>query len=121
MYVAPANGSKHAIPFSCSVFIKIHFLLRDVAAFWLRFQLGFYVIPVVAFVFYVLASLELIAEEIEDRFWWRSERRADGTHCTVFRNHIGNSCESAKNIRGKKRPQRTGVRFCRYFDQVHQL
>ncbi len=32
------------------------------------FQLGFYVIPVVAFVFYVLASLELIAEEIEDPF-----------------------------------------------------
>lgn len=32
------------------------------------FQLGFYVIPVVAFIFYVLASLELIAEEIEDPF-----------------------------------------------------
>ena len=30
--------------------------------------MGFYVIPVVAFVFYVLASLELIAEEIEDPF-----------------------------------------------------
>ena len=32
------------------------------------FQLGYYVIPVVAFVFYVLASLEIIAEEIEDPF-----------------------------------------------------
>lgn len=32
------------------------------------FQLGYYVIPVVAFIFYVLASLELIAEEIEDPF-----------------------------------------------------
>jgi len=32
------------------------------------FQLGYYIIPVVAFVFYVLASLELIAEEIEDPF-----------------------------------------------------
>jgi putative membrane protein len=32
------------------------------------FQLGFYVIPVVAFIFYVLASLEIIAEEIEDPF-----------------------------------------------------
>jgi putative membrane protein len=32
------------------------------------FSLGYYVIPVVAFVFYVLASLELIAEEIEDPF-----------------------------------------------------
>ena len=32
------------------------------------FQLGYYVVPVVVFVFYVLASLELIAEEIEDPF-----------------------------------------------------
>jgi putative membrane protein len=32
------------------------------------FQLGYYVIPVVVFIFYVLASLELIAEEIEDTF-----------------------------------------------------
>jgi putative membrane protein len=32
------------------------------------FQLGYYVIPVVVFIFYVLASLELIAEEIEDPF-----------------------------------------------------
>ncbi len=30
------------------------------------FDLGYYVIPVVVFIFYVLASLELIAEEIED-------------------------------------------------------
>jgi putative membrane protein len=30
--------------------------------------LGYWVIPVVAFIFYVLASLELIAEEIEDPF-----------------------------------------------------
>ena len=32
------------------------------------FSLGYYVIPVVVFTFYVLASLELIAEEIEDPF-----------------------------------------------------
>jgi putative membrane protein len=32
------------------------------------FTLSYFVIPVVAFVFYVLASLELIAEEIEDPF-----------------------------------------------------
>ena len=32
------------------------------------FSLGFWVIPVVAFIFYVLSSLELIAEEIEDPF-----------------------------------------------------
>jgi putative membrane protein len=32
------------------------------------FSLGFITIPVVAFIFYVLGSLELIAEEIEDPF-----------------------------------------------------
>jgi putative membrane protein len=31
-------------------------------------SLGYYAVPVVVFVFYVLASLELIAEEIEDPF-----------------------------------------------------
>ena len=36
--------------------------------FGLVFSLGYYVIPVVVFIFYVLASLELIAEEIEDPF-----------------------------------------------------
>jgi putative membrane protein len=32
------------------------------------FSLGYITIPVVIFIFYVLASLELIAEEIEDPF-----------------------------------------------------
>jgi ion channel-forming bestrophin family protein len=57
------------IPFSYSVFIKkfIFFYIMTLP-FGYVFQLGYYVIPVVAFVFYVLASLELIAEEIEDPF-----------------------------------------------------
>ncbi len=57
------------IPFSYSVFIKkfIFFYIMTLP-FGFVFQLGFYVIPVVAFIFYVLASLELIAEEIEDPF-----------------------------------------------------
>jgi putative membrane protein len=57
------------IPFSYSVFIKkfIFFYIMSLP-FGYVFQLGFYVIPVVAFIFYVLASLELIAEEIEDPF-----------------------------------------------------
>lgn len=57
------------IPFSYSVFIKkfIFFYIMTLP-FGYVFQLGFYIIPVVAFVFYVLASLELIAEEIEDPF-----------------------------------------------------
>ena len=57
------------IPFSYSLFIKkfIFFYIMTLP-FGYVFQLGFYVVPVVAFIFYVLASLELIAEEIEDPF-----------------------------------------------------
>lgn len=57
------------IPFSYSVFIKkfIFFYIMTLP-FGYALQLGYYVIPVVVFVFYVLASLELIAEEIEDPF-----------------------------------------------------
>lgn len=57
------------IPFSYSVFIKkfIFFYVMSLP-FGFVFQLGYYVIPIVAFIFYVLASLELIAEEIEDPF-----------------------------------------------------
>lgn len=57
------------IPFSYSVFIKkFIFIYVMTLPFGFVFQLGYYVIPVVAFIFYVLASLELIAEEIEDPF-----------------------------------------------------
>ncbi len=57
------------IPFSYSVFVKkfIFFYVMTLP-FGFVFSLGYYVIPVVAFVFFVLASLELIAEEIEDPF-----------------------------------------------------
>lgn len=57
------------IPFSYSVFIKkfIFFYVMTLP-FGFVFQIGYYVIPVVSFIFYVLASLEIIAEEIEDPF-----------------------------------------------------
>jgi putative membrane protein len=57
------------IPYSYSVFIKKFIFFYIMTLPWgYVFQLGFYVIPAVAFVFYVMASLELIAEEIEDPF-----------------------------------------------------
>jgi ion channel-forming bestrophin family protein len=57
------------IPFSYSVFIKKFIFFYVMTLPWgFVFQLGYYTIPVVAFIFYVLASLELIAEEIEDPF-----------------------------------------------------
>jgi putative membrane protein len=57
------------IPFSYSEFIK-KFIFFYVMTLPLGFALtlGYITIPIVAFIFYVLASLELIAEEIEDPF-----------------------------------------------------
>lgn len=57
------------IPFSYSVFVKkfVFFYIMTLP-FGFVFSLGYYVIPVVAFIFFVLASLELLAEEIEDPF-----------------------------------------------------
>ena len=57
------------IPFSYCIFLKKFIFFYVLALpFGLAFTLGFYTIPVVAFIMYVLASLELIAEEIEDPF-----------------------------------------------------
>ncbi len=57
------------IPFSYSVFLK-KFIFGYVMTlpFGYMFTLGYIAIPVIVFIFYVLASLELIAEEIEDPF-----------------------------------------------------
>jgi putative membrane protein len=57
------------IPYSYSSFLKkfIFFYVMTLP-FGYVFNLGYYVVPVVIFIFYVLASLELIAEEIEDPF-----------------------------------------------------
>jgi len=57
------------IPFSYSTFIK-KFIFTYVITmpFGFAITLGWLTIPVTAFMFYILASLELIAEEIEDPF-----------------------------------------------------
>ncbi|HOY49605.1 MAG TPA: bestrophin family ion channel [Flavobacteriales bacterium] len=60
---------KTPIPLSYSVFLKkFIFLYVMTLPFGYVFSLGYWVMPVVAIIFYVLASLELIAEEIEDPF-----------------------------------------------------
>jgi len=57
------------IPYSYSAFIKkFIFIYVLTLPFGYAFSLGYYVAPVVVFIFYVLGSLELIAEEIEDPF-----------------------------------------------------
>jgi ion channel-forming bestrophin family protein len=57
------------IPFSYSAFLKkFIFIYVITLPFTYAPVLGFYSIPIVIFIFYVLASLELIAEEIENPF-----------------------------------------------------
>lgn len=57
------------IPYSYSTFIKkFIFLFILTLPYAYVFTLGYYVIPVVSFIFYVLASIELISEEIEEPF-----------------------------------------------------
>lgn len=57
------------IPYSYSSFIKKFIVIYVFTLpFGFVFSLGYLAIPVVIFIFYVLASLELIAEEIEDPF-----------------------------------------------------
>jgi len=57
------------IPYSYSSFIK-KFIILYVLALPIAYviNLGLFIIPLTAFVYYVLMSLELIAEEIEDPF-----------------------------------------------------
>lgn len=57
------------IPYSYSSFIKKFIVIYSLTLpFGFVFSLGYLAIPVVMFIFYVLASLELIAESIEDPF-----------------------------------------------------
>ncbi len=57
------------IPWSYTTFIKKFIVLYTITLpFGFALTMGWVAIPVVMFIFYVLASLELIAEEIEDPF-----------------------------------------------------
>jgi putative membrane protein len=53
------------------------------------FTLGYIVIPVVVFVFYVLASLELIAEEIENPFGTDANDLPLTQMCKNIQKHVG--------------------------------
>lgn len=57
------------IPYSYSSFLKkfIFFFVMTLPV-TLVFSLGYYCVPLVAFIFYVLTSIELVADEIEDPF-----------------------------------------------------
>jgi len=60
---------KTPIPFTYSLFIKkFVFIYTLTMPFGFAKDFGYWTVPVVVFIFYALASLELIAEEIEDPF-----------------------------------------------------
>lgn len=77
------------IPYSYSAFLKkfIFFYIMSLP-FGFVFNLGYYVIPVIAFVFYVLTSLELIAEEIENPFGEDDNDLPMDTMSTNIRKHV---------------------------------
>jgi putative membrane protein len=59
------------IPYSTARFLeKNSYSFYCTLPFGYSFSLGYVCFPVVNFIFYVLASLELIAEEIEGSFWY---------------------------------------------------
>lgn len=77
------------IPFSYSVFLKkfIFFYIMTLPIGYV-FKLGYFCIPVVVFIFYVLASLELNAEEIEDPFGTEANDIPMETICNNIRAHV---------------------------------
>jgi len=77
------------IPFSYSVFIKkfIFFFVMTLPFGW-SFSLGYLVVPLVAFVLFVLASLELIAEEIEDPFGYDANDLPVNRICANIHKHV---------------------------------
>lgn len=78
------------IPFSYSAFLKkfIFFYVLTLPLGYV-FSLSYYAIPIVAFIFYVLASLELIAEEIEDPFGADENDLPLEKICKGIEKHVG--------------------------------
>lgn len=81
---------KTPIPFSYSTFIKkFLFIYVITLPFGWVFSLGYFVIPIVPFILYVLASLELIAEEIENPFGQDANDLPVDEICNNIEKHVG--------------------------------
>lgn len=77
------------IPFSYSAFIKkFVFIYVITLPFGLVFSLGYYTVPIIPFILYVLASLELIAEEIENPFGLDANDLPVDDICKNIKKHI---------------------------------
>lgn len=76
------------IPFTYSVFIKkfIFFYVMTLPFGWV-FSLGYFIIPVVVLILYAFASLELIAEEIENPFGTDANDLPVDQICSNIRKH----------------------------------
>lgn len=81
---------KTPIPFSYSVFIKkfIFTYIMTLPFAW-AFTLGYYVVPFVCFILFVFASIELIAEEIEDPFGHDANDLPLNSICENIHKHVG--------------------------------
>ncbi|SMC95692.1 bestrophin family protein [Pedobacter nyackensis] len=78
------------IPYSYSAFIKkFIFIYVITLPFGWVFSLGYFVIPIVPFILYVLASLELIAEEIENPFGEDANDLPVNEICNNIEKHVG--------------------------------
>jgi len=78
------------IPYSYSAFIKkFIFIYVITLPFGWVFSLGYFVIPIVPFILYVLASLELIAEEIENPFGKDANDLPVDEICNNIEKHVG--------------------------------
>jgi putative membrane protein len=82
------------IPYSYSLFLKkfIFFYIMTLPVGYV-FSLGYYVIPIVSFIFYVLASMELIAEEIEEPFGHDTNDLPLSRMCEKIEKHVGEILE----------------------------
>ncbi|MBD1395690.1 hypothetical protein H9Q13_00800 [Pontibacter sp. JH31] len=78
------------IPFTYSVFIKkfVFFYVMTLPFGWV-FSMGYFIIPVVVLILYALASLELIAEEIENPFGTDPNDLPIDQICHNIRKHVG--------------------------------
>jgi len=78
------------IPFTYSVYIKkFIFLYVLTLPFGWTISLGYYIIPVVMFILYAFASLELIAEEIENPFGTDPNDLPIDQICMNIKKHVG--------------------------------
>lgn len=77
------------IPYAYSVFIKkfIFFYVITLPFGWVS-NLGYFIIPVIVFIFYALTSLEVIAEEIENPFGTDADDLPIDQICHNIRKHV---------------------------------